>query len=107
MPSLYKEQTKTLTSWQRTKSIIIYVPVEGSPSIVVNEEMVQSDGTKITSRDLPVTITATYDPDYEFDLRDPSTDELIGRTATERDVFMLIYGYVRDKQIERDKAQGN
>ena len=102
----YQQSSMTGTRWQRARRILIDHPLGQTPSVLFAEDevMTLADGTTI---ERPVAnLSAAYDPDYTFPLRDPATGETIpGQTGTQAQLYTLLYSAYWALALARDAAQ--
>jgi hypothetical protein len=90
---------------RRTRYIGISTNLDSLPTVeVLEQDIVKLSGGEVVLRNLGNLKVSAYNPDEEFDIRNPETDELTGSTATVGQAMALIYSWVRKNQLLRDQA---
>lgn len=99
----YREQIIEGKRWTRIPRVVIENPKIGVPSLyAVEEEAVHLGGEQYVFTATGTGLQATFDPLATFQLRHPETDELLGDSATQMDLQVLVYSFCRHLQEIRD-----
>ena len=98
----YREQPVEGKQWLRIKRVQIENPRGAPPTLSAIEERAIQLGDDLLLKELGITLTAGFDPAGEFALRHPLTDELLGRTATQQELQIIVYSFCRHLQTLRD-----
>lgn len=99
--SKYKQQTGSGQSWQRCYSIQIENPLEGSPVIIFQEEMVVVVGDTTIKK--PITMcTKLFDPNETFPVLNPQTGEPTGQTMNHAEVYKILHSLYIQTALQRD-----
>lgn len=100
----YKETNVTGTQWKRAYRVQIDNVIDQIPRLTFDEQTITIlDSETITK---PVGhVTAMFDPTYVINLKNPQTGEAIpGATATETDLYVILYSLYIQLAEERDAA---
>jgi hypothetical protein len=106
MTRTYAPSTNPGDTRTRTRYIGIRTPHDAPPQIeILEQEVVRTAAGERVLADLGNVAVCAFDVTESFAVRDPSTDAEIGDTATVGDALVLIYSWVRAKQLARDAAE--
>jgi hypothetical protein len=104
MATKYKEAQVSGNTWVRSNRVTIDNPMEGTPTIVFNEEMIYDIGGAIVRG--PVSVLdkqLTIDNAFtEFQVLDTETNEEVGQVATYFQVRQLLHSLYVHLAKERD-----
>ena len=109
----YREAAVEGTSRVRARAMHFNNPLDGLPSVYVEEERVTTLGGQniitdcagvMGSGELPVISEPMKDMDEKFELRDPVTGKPDGATATYGQLYVLLYSLYWHLAEARDAA---
>jgi hypothetical protein len=104
----YKESSIAGTSYQRGRSLYFENPKGGTPSLLIREEVVTNLGDREITEHVSEIRKVVDDMSVVFDLRDPTTNELIeGATATYQDLYVLLFSLYWSLALARDEEAAN
>lgn len=94
---LYLEQTVAGVKWRRYSGIAVSNPYAQQPMIGIMAEnvlLVDNDQRPLTlARD---NINVPFDPTGVIQLRNPETDELLGTSITQAEIYAILYSVCRE-----------
>lgn len=104
----YNQTSVAGESWRRSPQIFCYNNYNEPPVIAYDEEdiIVSSDGKYATSR-MVNRLVQQFTPENantEFQLKNPSTEEYTGKTATYYDLYVMLHSLYFHLAKERDKG---
>lgn len=100
----YKEQSITGVQWRRYSAISISNPYNQQPTFSIEAENVVSlPGVDQVLRVGGDNMHIAFDPMKHINLRNPTTDELLGTTISEAEIYAILYSVCR--QLD-DEASG-
>lgn len=100
MPN-YNEQTGTGESWQRCYAVRIDNPLDATPVIFFNEELVVKVGTNIINK--PNTVCSKiFNATETFELLNLDTNQPTGQTMTHQELYQALYSLYIKTATERD-----
>lgn len=97
----YKETEVAGTAWHRFSRIMVDNPYQQLPQIACVEQEVVTLPAGFFARDVG-TMIFPFDPNEEFDILDPTTNQLSGQTGTAAQVYALVYSLVLHEAMKRD-----
>jgi hypothetical protein len=101
----YKEVTGAGKTWQRCYSLTILNLRNEIPRVRYEEQVVSIVGDVEVSR--PVgSCESQFSAGKTFELRNPLTNELLGKTVTEADLHVMLYSHYMATAAARDAKAG-
>lgn len=100
----YNESTVTGHTWQRCHQVVVENPRNAAPSVRFDEERVLALNGGAELRQPAGTLAVLFDPATVIPLRDPSTGEPTGATATYGEAYVLLYSAYVAAALARDAA---
>jgi len=92
----YDESPIAGTRWTRCHSVVLSNSYGAPPSIGMGEEeLMLIEGSSTPLRTAHRWFTASFDPNAEIALRDPSTGQLTGGKTTQGAVHVALYSFYR------------
>lgn len=99
----YKETAVTGTQWQRCAAVVIMNPLNGTPTIRMDEEIIANFGGNAFSKSVPG-IQMDFDPAMVIPLLNPETGEALGASMTGMEVYVALYSLYIMQAKARDEA---
>jgi hypothetical protein len=99
----YKQRSSTAMEWQRCSGVFINNPYNGAPTVRMDEEIVANVGDKVYVNGVGC-LNFNFNPEEVINIRNPSTGELVGASATSLDIYVLLYSLYIQKALERDES---
>lgn len=99
----YKETAVSGTQWQRCTAVVVMNPLNATPTIRMDEEIVANFGGETFSKSVPG-IQIDFDPAMVIPLLDPQTGEPVGTTMTGLEVYVVLYSLYIKQATERDSV---
>jgi hypothetical protein len=100
----YRQTTGSAQSWRRARQVQILNQRGVTPSISFSEEDVVSfSGMEVLTPVLSV-VRGTFDPNGAIPLVNPDTGELTGASATQAELYVIVYSLYLQLARQRDAA---
>ena len=95
MPSNFKESAVSGQKWNRCSRIVINNNYGSVPMIQVQDDTIVSVADITPMVTASRTLTVEFNPAAVIPLRHPDTDELLGGTISQGEVYAILYSLYR------------
>lgn len=102
----YKGVTQTVQKWQRCYRIVAERPRAGTMRMEFLEEAVRATDGKEDEAVVVSGCSLDFKPAEVIELRNPNTGNLLNKTMTQAELYVLLYSAYRHAADLRDAAQG-